>query len=198
MAILDRLLETAVALAAAPLFAPDHVFRLARRGMMPLTAGSVASEDAAFAVAAAESGMAEAALSEVALDRAGSDEVRDFARRMVAEHGSTNTELMALALGKRIVLPAGPDADARTARANLATMPVDGVDAVYVERMVADHERTVEVFSRQANEGHDPDLTDFARRILPMLEDHLRHARTLAHPAVPKARRARRNGESPS
>jgi putative membrane protein len=66
----------------------------------------VASEDKNFATKAAEAGMAEVDLGQLAVRKAGSEEVRQFARRMVEDHNKANAELMQLAQSKEISLPA--------------------------------------------------------------------------------------------
>ncbi|MGE5546315.1 MAG: DUF4142 domain-containing protein [Solirubrobacterales bacterium] len=183
MALLDRLFESAVAVAAAPLFTPDFVCGR-RPGLTPLTAASVAPADAAFAVAAAEKGLAEVALSELALRRARSEPVREFARRMVAEHSDMNAELLRLGVSKRIALPMTPTAADRAERDHLDTLHEGTFEGAYLDRMIADHEEAVKLFADQADGGTDVELTAFAARNLPALRDHLAACRQL--PAAPR------------
>src|SRR5262245_8097359 len=42
--------------------------------------------------------------------------------------------------------------------------------------MVMDHEKAVELFTKQAESGQDPDLKQFAEKTLPTLKDHLQQA----------------------
>lgn len=187
MSLFDRVVQSMVAVAAAPLFSPDFLLPRLRTGITPLSAASVAAVDAAFAVQAAELGLAEVALSQSALSRAVRDDVRDFARRMVEEHSQANAELTGLCAGKRVVVPLTPARADREERRRLESLPADDFDAAYAARMVADHERAVALFRLQRDDGVDADLIDFATRLTPMLEDHLQAARLLSHP--PKARK---------
>jgi putative membrane protein len=68
----------------------------------------MASDDKKFVMKVADAGMAEVQLGQLALTQAGSDEVKQFARRMIDDHGKANAELTQLAQGKGITLPATP------------------------------------------------------------------------------------------
>lgn len=177
--IIDRIVSTGAWIAAIPLFAPDHPIPIWRHGLNPVTAGSVSEADSSFAVEAARSGLAEVALSEVAVERSAHDDVRRFASRMVAEHTTANAELIRLGIEKRITLPmspAGPDQDERD---RLDTLPADQFDQAYIRRMVEDHERAQALFARQRDSGSDVDLTAFAARMHTLITDHLDDARRL-------------------
>lgn len=68
----------------------------------------VATDDKKFVMKAADAGMAEVQLGQLALTQAGSDEVKQFARRMIDDHGKANVELTQLAESKGITLPVAP------------------------------------------------------------------------------------------
>jgi len=68
----------------------------------------VGTDDKKFVMKAADAGMAEVQLGQLALTQAGSDEVKQFARRMVDDHGKANVELTQLAKSKGITLPVTP------------------------------------------------------------------------------------------
>jgi len=54
----------------------------------------IASDDRNFVMKAAESGMEEVEMGQLALRQANSDEVKQFAQRMVDDHSKANSELM--------------------------------------------------------------------------------------------------------
>ncbi|MEW5728196.1 MAG: DUF4142 domain-containing protein [Pseudomonadota bacterium] len=180
MSWLDRVLETAAAVAAVPVFMPNAGCRWPRRGLTPLSASSVSAADAAFAVEAAELGLAEVLLSRLAAERGQAERARAFARRMVEEHSAVNTELAGLCATKRIAMPAVAARGDRDERDRLDALPANAFDAAYAARMVADHERAVALFRLHQDVGADADLRALAARVLPSLEQHLAAARTLA------------------
>jgi putative membrane protein len=53
-------------------------------------------------------------------------------------------------------------------------------DRAYMEMMVADHEKDVSEFEKQANSGNDRDFKAFAAEVLPTLKLHLELARETA------------------
>ena len=71
-------------------------------------------DDQRFVQEAAEGGKAEVALGNLALQRAASDDVKQFAQRMVDDHSKANQELMELASQKNISIPHSSDAKAAT------------------------------------------------------------------------------------
>jgi putative membrane protein len=66
----------------------------------------VASDDKNFVMKAAQGGMSEVEMGQIALRQASNDEVKRFAQRMVDDHSKANQELMQLAQSKGITLPA--------------------------------------------------------------------------------------------
>ena len=72
----------------------------------PTSRSQLSSDDHKFVMKAAEGGQAEVQLGQLALTKASSAEVKQFAQRMVDDHSKGNTELAQLAQTKGIVLPA--------------------------------------------------------------------------------------------
>src|SRR5947208_1186951 len=61
--------------------------------------------DTKFMKEAAEGGMAEVALGQLAVEKASSTDVKKFGQRMVDDHGKANDELKQLASQKNVKLP---------------------------------------------------------------------------------------------
>jgi predicted outer membrane protein len=66
----------------------------------------IGSDDRNFIMKAAESGMEEVEMGQLALKQASSEEVKQFAQHMIDDHSKANSELMQLAQSKGITLPA--------------------------------------------------------------------------------------------
>src|SRR5215213_3727500 len=60
-----------------------------------------------FWTEAAEGGMAEVMLGNLALQKAQSAQVKQYAQQMVTDHSSNNEELRSLATTKNVTLPSG-------------------------------------------------------------------------------------------
>ncbi len=132
-----------------------------------------ASPTIAFVQNAAIGGMTEVELSRVALARSKDAAVREFAQRMVADHGKANEELTALAKTKGLPLPTKLDATHQAALDGLKQSPDAGFDRMYIDNMSKDHDEAVNLFKTAAAETTmDAEIRAFANKTLPALEQH--------------------------
>ncbi|GAB2980164.1 hypothetical protein GCM10027049_14450 [Mucilaginibacter puniceus] len=136
---------------------------------------AVDEADAEFAVNAANGGMAEVALGEMAQTKASSEKVRAFANMMVMDHSKANDELMALAQIKNITLPDSVDADHKEKMNDLSKKSGNEFDKAYVDAMVDGHKKTVSMFEDASKNLKDADLKAFVDKTLPTLRMHLEH-----------------------
>ena len=122
---------------------------------------------------AAKGGMAEIELSKTALNRVQNKEVRDFAQKMVIDHTKASYELGKLAEKKNVALPTEMDAEHKSIKDAMLQLTGAEYDKKYVDTMVADHEKTVNLFKTQAESGTDAEAKAFAAQTLPTLQMHL-------------------------
>jgi putative membrane protein len=145
------------------------------------TGGSVSSmspADKEFVIQAGYAGLAEVTLSELALTRSENAEVKAFAQRMVTDHGRNNEELQKLATAKGLALPTALD-DARAESLDKLRAAGRDFDAGYAAQMVTDHQKAVADFENAEGTLQDGDVRAFVSRTLPVLREHLQHARRL-------------------
>jgi putative membrane protein len=136
--------------------------------------------DTKFVTEAADGGMAEVELGQLAVEKATSDDVKKFGQRMVDDHSKANEKLKAIAANKKIELPQEPSAKHKATKARLAKLSGTKFDHAYMADMVKDHKTDVAMFHRESNGGADPDVKAFATEALPILKDHLKQAQSLA------------------
>lgn len=128
--------------------------------------------DIAFVQAAAQSGMAEIALSRLAADSARSAAIRSFARQMVQEHARSNDALTGIATREKIPLPTDLDnAHAALAR-DLANLRSTQFDRRYVQAMQDDHRHLADLLRASQTAVSDPQLKEFIAATLPTVEAH--------------------------
>jgi len=133
-----------------------------------------------FVDQAARGGMAEVALGRLAMQRTRSREVRRFAQDMVNGHRMANHELMRLANQRGFSVPNRMDMAHTETLRWLSSLSGDRFDRAYMKEMVRDHDRTVAMFERYAQDGTDRELRAFAIRTLPTLRDHQQMAHSVA------------------
>jgi putative membrane protein len=113
--------------------------------------------------------------SNLALEYGKSDDVKSFAKSMVADHTKAGEDFKA-ALAKANLTPPAETLDvthtAKYAKLRVFTTEA-GFDRAYVDAQVAAHEEAVALFKDYANKGETPALKDFAAKTLPTLEHHL-------------------------
>jgi putative membrane protein len=138
-----------------------------------------ASNQDSFWNDAAQSGMAEVMLGNLALQKSSSDEIKQFAQKLVDDHTAANNELKTLAASKSATLPADVNAKQRSTYDKLSALSGDEFDREFAKVMVKDHEKAVGLFRKQSDRGDDADVKAFAARTLPALQGHLEMARSL-------------------
>jgi putative membrane protein len=152
------------------------------------TTGSVAvtstaplsGADADFAKKAAEGGMMEVDLGQLAAAKATSQDVKDFGNRMVSDHGKANDELKSIAAQKNFTLPTTPSAEETKTSNELSKKTGAAFDKAYMSDMVKDHEKDVKEFENASKNLKDPDLKNWASKTLTVIQDHLNMAKQTA------------------
>jgi putative membrane protein len=140
-------------------------------------AQAVPEQDQQFAQKAAEGGLMEVQLGQLAQQQAKDQQVVQFGQRMVQDHGQANEKLMAIAEQKAIQLPQELSGDAQQKYEEMQQLLGAEFDEAYMDEMVEDHEKDIELFEQQAESGEDPDLRTFAEEALPTLREHLELAK---------------------
>ncbi len=136
--------------------------------------------DSTFVKKAAEGGLAEVQLGQLAAQKASSPEVKKFGQRMVDDHSKANEQLKQVAAEKNIDLPQQLSAKDKATKARLEKLSGDQFDRAYMKDMVKDHQKDVAEFSKQAQTGKDPAIKNFAQETLPTLQSHLQEAKQIA------------------
>ena len=142
--------------------------------------GQVAAKDKTFMKNAAQGGMEEVELGQMVAEKAKSDDVKQFAQRMVQDHSKANDELKALAQQKGVTLPTELSAEGKSMKARLEKLSGEQLDKAYMRSMVMDHNKDVHEFQTASKMVKDSDLKSWAEKTLPTLQDHLKQAKEVA------------------
>jgi putative membrane protein len=145
-----------------------------------LSACSSAKDSAKFAPVAAQGGMAEVEMGQLAIQRAADPAVKEFGQRMVTDHSRAGAELKTIASRKQIQLPTEISSSQKSMVDKLSKLSGAEFDKEYMSGMVKDPEEDAKEFQTQSNEGNDPDIKAFAAKTLPIIQEHLQMARTVA------------------
>ncbi|MCY1261385.1 hypothetical protein D9M68_506900 [compost metagenome] len=153
-----------------------------------LSLGSAAAQDQppspqAFVAQASAASVAKVEAAKLALQNSESEDVQSFARQVIDDHTKAASDLKALARDKNLQAY-DEAAPVKASKNQLLELRQDSFDAAYARNQVKTNEEAVAFFSRAVETG-DPDVQDFARNTLPVLQRHLEMARELekAHPS---------------
>jgi putative membrane protein len=135
--------------------------------------------DAHFAKEAAQGGIAEVKLGQLAEGKGSNDTVKSFGKRMVDDHSKAGDKLKAVASRESITLPTDISAKDQATYDRLAKLNGTAFDRAYAKDMVKDHETDVAAFQKETNAGKDDSLKSFASETLPTLQDHLKQAKEM-------------------
>ncbi|HSP33224.1 MAG TPA: DUF4142 domain-containing protein [Thermoanaerobaculia bacterium] len=141
------------------------------------TVSTLSAGEKDFVIKAAQGGLAEVQLGQMARSKASDPNVQQFARKMVDDHSKANDELKQLATTKGLGLPTGPDDEHKAMASQLQGASGKAFDKAYMTGQLSDHEKTVDLFQKEATSGQDADLKSWASKTLPTLQEHLRMAK---------------------
>jgi len=145
--------------------------------------------DQKFIKEAADGGLAEVELGQLATEKGSSDDVKKFGQRMVDDHGKANDQLKQIASSKGVDLPSEPSPKNKATKDRLSKLSGQQFDKAYMTDMLQDHKKDVAAFQRESTSGRDQDVKSFATQTLPTLQDHLKDAQSIA-PKVLQAKRS--------
>lgn len=139
------------------------------------------AEDAAEVVTEiADGGMYEVQLATMALTKATSARVKEFAQMMVDDHTKANTELKAMASKKNIILPDVMSEKTQKKYYDLEQKEKGNeFDKEFIDQMVKDHKEDIDNFEDLAEDTKDSELQTWASGKLPALKHHLEEAQRI-------------------
>jgi len=135
--------------------------------------------DEQFVLKASEDGLAEVNHGTLATAKANSPDVKEFARRMVEDHGQANKELLDLANKKGFQVARDMGEKHKAMQERLSGLSSQEFDRHYIHHMVEGHQKAIALFKAEAKNGKDEGLKGFAEKTLPIIQDHLKMARQI-------------------
>jgi predicted outer membrane protein len=124
-----------------------------------------------FVNKAVDGSMFEVGSSRLAEGRMRAAAVKDFAKSMIADHGSSNANLAAIASRQKLTVPKKLDLKHKT-DIELLQSGKGPVDNAYIQMQLHAHINAVELFESYARDGDNAELKAFAQRTLPTLKIH--------------------------
>ncbi|HEY1577932.1 MAG TPA: DUF4142 domain-containing protein [Terracidiphilus sp.] len=135
----------------------------------------------AFVSKAMEGGMAEVQLGQLAQEKSQSNDVKQFAQKMVSDHGQMNDKwLKPVAQQMGVSEPKGPSKKDKKEIAKLQALSGPDFDREYLTMMVKDHQKDLKEFKDEAQSAQDPSLKQIAEKGSDVIAQHLQLAEQIA------------------
>ena len=135
-----------------------------------------AHTDRSFVTKAAEGGMAEVQMAQLAQTKAQSQAVKDLANRLYNDHTKAGDELKAIASSQNITWPSGLNLKQQREYNKLMALSGADFDREYVNYQIKDHKEDLDEFQHEANHGTNPQVKAWASKTLATLREHLQMA----------------------
>jgi len=133
---------------------------------------------ATFLRKAAVGGIMEVEAAKIAQKNASSQQVKDFAAKMLEDHTKANTELKAFAVKKKVITPDALPAEDQIHLDEMKKLKGAEFDKHYMGMMVTDHGKTVALF-KEGVANKDLGLKEWATKTLAVIEKHDEMAKTI-------------------
>jgi len=152
-----------------------NTFRLASLSLVTSLAFALPSLSAetaqGFVNKAAIGGMFEVQSSKVVKDKLQDQTLKDFAQKMISDHGAANAKLESIAGEQKLQVPGDLDASHKSEVDKLKSASAP-LDKTYADMQKAAHADAVSLFEAYAKDGDNAALKSFASEMLPTLKMH--------------------------
>jgi putative membrane protein len=140
---------------------------------MGVRQGSLHKKDMKFVMMAHSSNTLELALSQMALQKASSQAVKDFASMMVEHHSMAGQEMKQLLSTKGAMIPDSALLSGHRMRLEMMqNLTGADFDKAYMRIMVDAHEEDVDEYEDETTDARDADIRAFTIRMMPILRTH--------------------------
>jgi len=146
-------------------------------GTTPSAGAPTSSQDfseRAFITKAMEGGMAEVQLGQLAQQKSESNDVKQFAAKMVNDHGQMGDKwLKPVAQQMGISEPSGPSKKDKKELEKLQGLSAQDFDREYITMMVKDHQKDLKEFQSEAQTAQNPTVKQIADKGSQVIQQHL-------------------------
>jgi putative membrane protein len=158
-----------------------HKTALSQPNLIPiqLTQNNVRQRQQQFITKVAQGNLAEIELGRLGEHKAESNEVKQFARLMVTAHTRLNQEIQDLAHQKGATFPSDIGKENKRIKTNLEKLSGANFDKAYIQQIIAEYNKNIALYRRQSQKSDDKNLKNWAAKNLPLLQEHLRLARSI-------------------
>lgn len=134
-------------------------------------------QDKLFVRQAALGGRAEVELGRLAQKKASAESVKNFAQRMIEDHGKSNDRLLRVGRDVNSQIPKELDPEHKRVQSELQQMNGEDFDIAYLTHQIGEHQKTANLLQWEISYGQNQELTKYAIDTLPGVMEHLEVAK---------------------
>lgn len=136
--------------------------------------------DKEFMLKAAYGNHAEISAGQVAGSKAMKDSIKMFGQMMVADHTMSQQSLDSIAGAFSMSTPTTADSMHIAMLAQMSQLSGYTFDTAYIHAQVTDHQKTIDLFQDELNNGNNQWLKNYVNRYLPAIQMHYNMATSLS------------------
>ena len=156
----------------------DQQQQMATSGTSGMNTGPAV--DKAFVKKALEGNIGEIEMGKLALQKSNDDQVKQFAQRMVDDHGKMQEQLKPAAEQMGVKVPDGPSKGQMKSMDKMKALSGDAFDQAYIKDMVKDHKGDDSDFKMEAQSTQNPQLKQLVMQSDQTIESHLQQIEQIA------------------
>jgi len=118
-------------------------------------------ETSLFLVKAANGGMEEVQLGEIARQKAVNQKVKDFGAMMIKDHSAENDLIKSLAARRNVTLPTTVGNEEKKEINNLNKKSGAGFDRAYMKSIIRNHNKKIDLFENASDKVKDTEVKTF-------------------------------------
>jgi len=139
-----------------------------------------AAIDKMFVKKAMQGSIAQVQLGELTLKKSNSDQVKQFARKMIEDHTRQNEQMRPVAQDLGVEIPTEASKKDKSLINKMQDLSGAAYDQAYIKDMVKDHKQDLSEYHMEASNAHDPGVKDAAMQGSKTIAEHLQMAQQLA------------------
>jgi putative membrane protein len=132
-----------------------------------------------FMMKATQAHLSEIDMARLAMQRSQNSDVKDFANMIQSDHTNALEDLTDLMKDRGVSQPKALTPETKADIERMTALSGPEFDREFVNMMVADHQKGIEMFRDQASIAQNPDVKKYAENLLPTLEMHLEKSQKL-------------------
>lgn len=137
-------------------------------------------DDSKFLVAAAETDLEEIEVGKLAKAKGTDAEVKKFGQMLIDDHTKASTDTKALAAKNNISLPTAITEKGKESWSDLDKQKAGkDFDMKFADMMVDGHQKAIDKMKDASENAKNPEVRDWASKMVPTLQAHLEHAKML-------------------